>query len=223
MNNLRLFLYASIPTNMAYTGGELNQLNGKYGISAPYKSVPVMKLIKEHRPKSNDELYELIKYHSDNSCACGIKSQGTIEDFGHNLFNAQLTEWGHHRYSLQQCIQWEYDLFILQSLKGTEIETKAHLALQKLLPHFSVTVADGFVDEEWRIDLLLFQNGVEHCGIQVKPLTYKHIRENVIDFNKAANAKWGKPVYYLYYDETDSFTNLQEIIECIIMTGDKTL
>jgi len=36
---------------MAYTGGPLNELNGKMGISAPNKSVPVMKLIKAHNPK----------------------------------------------------------------------------------------------------------------------------------------------------------------------------
>ena len=46
---------------MAYTGGPLNELNGKMGISAPYKSVAVMKLIRYHKPKSKDELVELIK------------------------------------------------------------------------------------------------------------------------------------------------------------------
>lgn len=45
---------------MAYTGGPLNELNGKMGISAPYKSVAVMKLIRYHKPKSKDELVELI-------------------------------------------------------------------------------------------------------------------------------------------------------------------
>lgn len=46
---------------MAYTGGPLNELNGKMGISAPYKSVAVMKLIRYHKPKSKDELVELIR------------------------------------------------------------------------------------------------------------------------------------------------------------------
>jgi len=56
---------------MAYTGGPLNELNGKMGISAPYKSVAVMKLIKQHNPKSKGELVELIKWHSENTCECG--------------------------------------------------------------------------------------------------------------------------------------------------------
>ena len=53
---------------MAYTGGPLNELNGKMGISAPFKSVPVMKLIRIHKPKTRDELYELIKFHFENNC-----------------------------------------------------------------------------------------------------------------------------------------------------------
>jgi hypothetical protein len=200
---------------MAYTGGELNNLNGKYGISAPYKSVPVMKLIKEHRPKTKEELYELIRYHHENNCTCGVKSQGTVEDFGKNLYDAQIREWGHYKYSLQECVQWEYDLFVIQSLKGTDIENKAVFALQTELKEYKVIVAEGFVDEELRIDLIVLHNGIEKCGIQVKPHTFNYMRPGVKTFNKAANAKWGKPVHYLYYDENESFRNLPDVIELI--------
>lgn len=200
---------------MAYTGGELNGLNGKYGISAPSKSVPVMKLIKEHRPKSKEELYELIKHHYENNCSCGVKSQGTVEDFGRNLYEAQIKEWGRYKYSLQECIQWEYDLFVVQSLKGTLVENKALLKLRSELPNYIVEEAEGFVDEELRIDIIISQNGSEKCGIQVKPLTFNLMREGVITFNRVANAKWGKPVYYLYYDEKENFTNLDEVIKQI--------
>ncbi|HRK26388.1 MAG TPA: MjaI family restriction endonuclease [Chitinophagales bacterium] len=200
---------------MAYTGGELNGLNGKYGISAPYKSVPVMKLIKEHRPKSKEELYELIKQHYENTCSCGVKSQGTVEDFGKNLYEAQIKEWGRYKYSLQECIQWEYDLFVIQSLKGTLVENKALSKLKSELSNYTVEEAEGFVDEELRIDLIVSQNGIERCGVQVKPLTFNLMREGVITFNKVANAKWGKPVYYLFYDDNENFTNIDEVFEQI--------
>ena len=72
---------------MAYTGGKLNYLNGKYGISAPNRSIPVMKLIKKHNPKSPNELKE---EHFKNDCICGIKSKGTIEDFGKNLYQLKI-------------------------------------------------------------------------------------------------------------------------------------
>lgn len=200
---------------MAYTGGELNKLNGDYGISAPYKSVPVMKLIKNHRPKSKDELCELIKNHYENDCPCGVKSQGTVEDFGKNLFEAQQKAWKTYRYTLKDCIQWEYDLFVVQSLKGTVVENRAKKEVQTLLPLLIIDEAEGFVDEELRIDLVISKNGVETCGIQVKPATFKLMREGVISFNKNANEKWGKPVFYLYYNDSEVFTNLNEVINKI--------
>lgn len=149
---------------MAYTGGPLNELNGKMGISAPYNSVPVMKLIKVHNPKSKEELVELIKSHYENKCTCGVVSKGTVESFGQNLYNAQLNYWGEYRFSLQQCIQWEYDLFVVQSLKGGGVEKSA---LEKLytVSDYSFEEAEGFLDEELRIDIVIKKGGVEVGGM----------------------------------------------------------
>jgi hypothetical protein len=199
----------------AYTGGELNKLNGDYGISAPQKSVPVMRLIKVHRPKSKDELYELIKTHHETNCTCRIKSQGTIEDFGRDLYEAQQEAWGQYKYTLQQCVQWEYDLFVIQSLKGTLIENVALKAFTEALGGYSFAEAEGFVDEELRIDLIVSKNGNEIAGIQVKPHTFNMMRDRVISFNKIANAKWGKQVFYLFYNSQEEFTNFEEIVEQI--------
>ena len=203
---------------MAYTGGELNLLNGKHGISAPNKSVPVMKLIKAHRPKSRDELYGLIQYHFETNCKCGIKSKGRIEDFGKSLYDAQLAEWGQYKYSLKECIQWEYDLFVTQSLKGNNIENKAYGILQKILNtvELKAQIAEGFIDEELRVDLLVSKNNKNICGIQVKPNTFKKMREGVIFQNKKANKKWGKPVFYLFYNETEELINTNEIVTNIL-------
>lgn len=201
---------------MTYTGGPLNELNGKMGISAPYKSVPVMKLIKTHRPKSKQALVELIRYHFINSCECGIRSRGTVEDFGKNLYEAQRCYWGEYRYSLRDCIQWEYDLFVVQSLKGSLIEKKARQILSRKLPGYAIEEAEGYLDEELRIDLLVkFENRIK-CGIQVKPDTFNKMRSGVISFNKAANEKWDRPVLYLFYDRNENFLNLDTIIHTIL-------
>lgn len=197
---------------MAYTGGPLNELNGKMGISAPFKSVPVMKLIRSHHPKSKEELVELIKWHSENSCECGVVSQGTVESFGKNLYDSQIRYWGEIRYSLQDCIQWEYDLFVVQSLKGGIVEKKALLELAKRVLNFTFEEAEGYLDEELRIDIVIKKNGNEVGGIQVKPLTFKRMRREVITFNKDANQRWGKPVFYLYYDENEIFLNIDKLV-----------
>ena len=200
---------------MTYTGGPLNELNGKMGISAPGNSVPVMKLIKIHQPKSKSELVDLIKVHHQQKCGCGIKSRGTVFDFGKNLYHAQLKYWGEYKFSMQQCIQWEFDLFIVQSLKGCFLEKKAASLLAGRLPTFSVEEVNGYLDEELRIDLTVKSGREELCGIQVKPVTFMKMRSEVILFNKTANEKWGKPVFYLFYDEDGRFRNIGHIAACI--------
>lgn len=197
---------------MTYTGGPLNLLNGKMGISAPQNSVPVIKLIRTHKPKSKDELVELIKYHYENKCKCGIKSQGTIEDFGQNLYNAQIPFWSNNRYSLKECIQWEYDLFVVQSLKGGIIEKRALNDLKKILNGLQISEAEGYLDEELRIDIILYNSGKEIAGIQVKPITFNYMRSSVIIHSKKANLQWGKPVFYLYYDNDENFINFDKIV-----------
>ncbi|KAA3617686.1 MAG: MjaI family restriction endonuclease [Calditrichaeota bacterium] len=198
---------------MAYTGGPLNELNGKMGISAPHKSVPVMKLIRIHKPKSKNELVQLIKNHFDKTCECGVKSQGTIEDFGSKLFESQIKYWGEYRFTLKECIQWEYDLFITQSMKGNIVEKKARQFLTHKLSGYTIEEAEGFLDEELRIDLLIKKENITKCGIQVKPGTFNKIRSEVILFNKSANEKWGKPVYYLFYDDNEVFQNIDQVIK----------
>jgi hypothetical protein len=200
---------------MADTGGPLNELNGKMGISAPFKSVPVMKLIRAHNPKSKEELVELIKWHSANTCECGVVSQGTVESFGKNLYDSQTKYWGEIRYRLQDCIQWEYDLFVVQSLKGGIVEKKAITELVKKVSDFAFEEADSFLDEELRIDLVIKKNGTKVGGIQVKPLTFRKMRKEVITFNKVANQKWGKAVFYLYYDDKENFVNVDELVSTI--------
>ena len=200
---------------MVYTGGPLNELNGKMGISAPHNSVPVMKLIRSHNPKSKEELVELIKWHSENSCECGVVSQGTVESFGKNLYESQIKYWGEIRFSLKDCIKWEYDLFIVQSLKGGIVEKNAITELAKKVPVLAFEEGQGFLDEDLRIDIVIKKNGNELGGIQVKPLTFKKMRREVITFNKSANQKWGKPVFYLYYDNRESFVNVDELISAI--------
>jgi hypothetical protein len=197
---------------MTYTGGPLNELNGKRGISAPINSVPVMKLIKVHNPRSKEELVNLIKAHYEDECPCGIHSKGTIEDFGRKLFDSQIKYWGQQRFSLRECIQWEYDLFVVQSLKGHLVELNAIKLLSEGLIGCSIEAAEGYLDEELRIDVIIKAAGKELCGIQVKPSTFNHMRPEVISFNHAANTRWGYPVFYLFYNEIEEFTNLSKIL-----------
>lgn len=198
----------------ANTGGLLNVLNGKMGISAPHRSVPVIKLINKHNPKSYDELETLIEYHYLIDCECGIKSQGTVYDFGKNLYNAQREYWGENKFTLEECIKWEYDLFIINSLKGSKMENKAIIELKKELPSkYTITNSESFIDEEYRVDLEIKKENKIVLGIQVKPISYKFTRYEVKSFNKIRNSQYKNKVEYLYYNDDEEFTNIPIIIE----------
>ena len=41
------------------------------------------------------------------------------------------------------------------------------------------------------------------------------MRSGVKHRNISSNAKWGKPVVYLYYNQAGSFTNLNEVVSVI--------
>lgn len=199
---------------IAYTGGELNELNGKMGISDPKRSVPIMRLIRNHKPKSKDALVQLIEYHKNNKCDCGVISTGTVLEFGERLYDSQIKYWGEQRYTLAQCIQWEYDLFVVQSLKGGMMEKKALIMLQKELPNLYFEEAEGYLDDELRVDLLVFdKNKNIKVGIQVKPKTFKSMRPEVLFMQKKQNDKWNYPVWFLFYNKDESFHEIQELIE----------
>lgn len=201
---------------MAYTGGELNELNGKMGISNPSASVPVMKLIKTHNPKSRDALVQLIEYHKTNKCSCGIISTGTVREFGERLYESQKKYWGEYKYSLEQCIQWEYDLFVVQSLKGGIIEKKAIKLLQQSLTNHIIEEAQGYLDDELRIDLIVYDTNRKILGgVQIKPKTFNSMRPEVLFMQKKQNLKWGHPVWFLFYNKDETFVDLASLIETI--------
>jgi len=199
--------------NISLTGGELNLLNGRYGISAPNKSVPIIKLIRTHKPSSKEEIVRLIKEHSIKRCDCGIISRGSIEDFGKNLYDAQIEEWGTHKYTLKECVKWEYNLFVVQSLKGTLVEEKAKKILSCELTNLIVEDANDYYDEELRIDLEIKSNGSTLAGVQIKPTSYKFTRKNVQIMNKHRNSLVNFIVFYLYYDyDSEDFLNIDSVI-----------
>ncbi len=101
-------------------GSELNRLNAKYRVTSPKNSVPIMKLLKYHKPTSEHELCLLIENHITEKCECGVKSKGTVEDFGKTLYEKQIDEWGEYKFSLEDCIKFEYDLFIRQTLRHSK-------------------------------------------------------------------------------------------------------
>ena len=198
---------------LSNTGGLLNILNEKKRISSVRNSLPVMKLISIHKPKTKRELVELIEYHYYNDCPCGIKSKGTIEDFGKNLYDAQLDYWGEYKFTLQECIQWEYDLFVTNSLKGAYMENKAEETLTENLPvGFTVSDVSDVTDVNYRVDLEVKWFDSVIFGVQVKPVSYMNMDYTIKQTNVILNNRYSREVRYLYYNDDEEFINVDEVV-----------
>jgi hypothetical protein len=197
------------------TGGELNKLNHKYGCSRGNRTVPVMKLIKNHRPSSREELVELIEYHIDGNCECGVVAKGGLCDFTNILYEAQIQEWGEYRYTFEQCYAWVFELFITNSLKGASAEYKARDILSQYLKGFKVSLTTGVIDSEMRVDLIISLNDYIVCGIQVKPTSYRYCDTTIKQGNIDVNDRFGHPVFYFYFDNNMEFVNTTDILYSI--------
>ena len=103
-------------------------------------------------------------------------------------------------------------------MKGHLLEEKAVSLLSDRILNLDCEETTGYIDEELRIDILVKRNQTEIAGIQVKPLSFRNVRENVIAYSEHANKRWGRPVYYLYYDEDDTFVNLEEVVNQLVET-----
>ena len=197
---------------------DLNYLNGQAGTSAPFKSVPVMKLISLEKPQSRQELVYLIESYYKNP-RNGIKSRGNLEDFSRNLYEAQPQYFNESRYTLEECTAWMFDLFINRSLRGYAMEEKALETLQhELGSEYTVELAKGYLDEDLRIDLLVYRGEDVVCGVQVKPSSFKHMRESVKEMQYKLSNKYHKEVFMYYYKHSsfmNNFFNTREIVSKI--------
>jgi len=184
---------------------DLNWLNEKYAeINRTSNSVPVQALIKKHRIETRKELYQQIKNHYEGFCKCGLKSQGTVEMFGDRLYEAQIGGFGERRYSLLECRDWAYDLFVTKSMRGhdeeTIVKTQIEVLFRKNGYKNNVRYATDQEDREYGVDIVVEKDGKPIYGFQIKPESYKQVNEEIKKINMDKIKKWGHPIKYYYYD-----------------------
>ena len=63
---------------------------------------------------------------------------------------------------------------------------------EKLSNIFDVISAERIVDEEYRVDIEIKKDNEVIMGIQVKPSSYKYMRDEVKNFNSIRNANYKK-------------------------------
>jgi MjaI restriction endonuclease len=203
------------------TGGILNTINEKYKCNQTHKSVPVIKLYKAHSVKTLEQAEFFISSHQagheHGNCSCGIRSQGTVEMFGDNLYEAVKKyelEFGQNvNKTLEDCRNFMYGLFVVKSLTGFAMEELALKLLNVTDTLYDVVVrATDEEDLKMGVDLKLQKEVNVLAGIQVKPESYKFASIDVKNINAKKESLFEKPVIYLYYNSTKEFTNFDEVV-----------
>ena len=220
------------------TGGLLNKINEYLKCNAKKATVSVISLIGYHKPKTADELVALIKSHSaghqHENCACGNKSQGSIETFAVNLYNKQLElfrrlEAEEMAFDYECCLSFMYTLFVTYSMKGKYIEDKVVKDLtndikkyDNICKGFKAEKASEEKDFKYGVDIeVLDANGNIRMAIQVKPESYLKYKNDSpvvsvnIEKNKSYEKKYKNEVFYLYYDVESKYTNYHVLLNML--------
>ena len=198
------------------TGGELNGLNERSRCNSRRKSVPVMDLVRAHRPATPEALRLLIEQHHRSQCRdCSCRSMGTVEQFASNLYNAQF-ERGvrlQKKYTWDECYLFQYTLFCVAPLRGRTMEEASRAefvgAIKKCGWGETLRCREATREEDFdfAVDLVVVDSlsGAPVLGIQTKPDSFLH-RADVIRQNKAKQERFNAPVVFHVYDRKGNFT-----------------
>lgn len=206
-----------MPTRLP-TGGPLNGLNERAKVNSRARSVPVTDLVRRHSPHTPSQLRRLIEEHYRCRCDCGIRSQGPVERFALNLYEAQFTDatylTQHAAAPYQRCFEFIHALFCVAPLRGVNMENASRAALVAALNR--QTVVDGpwetreasqVEDAECAVDFVLLCGGRSVVGVQVKPDSVL-AREDVMALNRRKQSGFEHPVFFhIYSTETMSFSD----------------
>ena len=198
------------------THGELNDLNEKYQCNSRRNTVPVMDLVRYHRPDNPEVLRQLIEKHHNSACSrCRCNSAGTVEQFASRLYLAQFKEKLTRRYSWDECYRFHYTLFCIAPLRGRSMEHASRNMIAAALKNDSTTAtchvreATQTEDFECAVDLVIARSADPTApallGIQVKPQSVLH-RTTIMEQNRQKHAAFAAPVIFHIYDRRGTFT-----------------
>lgn len=123
------------------TGGPLNDLNERCMCNAMHKTIPIMRLMRMHRPQSSDEVEGWIEHYANSKTSQdAMRSTGTVRDFGATLHQCQFRDhaWRMKHgllldkdlFTLDECYAFMYNLFCVAPIQGAFIEDRARQSIQ---------------------------------------------------------------------------------------------
>jgi hypothetical protein len=213
------------------TGGPLNFLNERAKTNSRARSVPVTDLVRRHAPQTSSQLRQLIETHYRTTCECGIRSQGPVERFALNLYEAQFTDpvyvAQHDAVPYGRCFEFMYALFCVAPLRGVNMEVTSRHALlaalrqcRELDDSWGTREATQHEDVGCAVDYVLLHRDCPVAGVQVKPDSV-FARSDVMALNRRKQREFAHPVFFHSYStDTLSFCDraTRQLADTIVIT-----
>ena len=203
----------------------MNGLNEQFRCNSRRKSVPVMDLVRAHRPADPEALRKLIEAHHRRPCTlCKCRSMGTVEHFASNLYMAQFEHDAlklPRRFTWDECYRFQYTLFAVAPLRGRAMEMESMRLVREALgaTTFRVREATRHEDFDCGVDFVVEdrKTGKPVLGVQTKPESFL-FRRDLVEQNKAKQKNFPAAVVFHVYDRRGEFSPtadalLQELID----------
>ena len=190
------------------TKGRLNTINELYKLNTT-KDISISDIIKTYNPSSEEELLAII-------------TPEKIVELGKQLYNAAIKE--NHQTTLQECINYQYSLFIVNSMKGFLQEKQFH----KLYPNAKQTPSD--IDAKYSTDFVLdlknkiilinikpesYMRSTNEARIAVREINRKKMNKfkSKLEFKYPDKSVYTINIIYNYYKEWLNLENLDYLID----------
>ena len=196
------------------TGGYLNVLNERFKCNDPKQTILISAIMRYHTPRTEEAMLNIINTHEHTYCnICKQKSRnGGLLGWITTLWNIVQQHGAGHNISRADCESFVYDLYIRAPVSGFYFED---MAVRWLANHgYNVRLATPDEDCKFSVDVAVLSkwSGGVLAGVQVKPESYRYVREDVHRINFAKNQKAGYPVFYLYYTKANTWLNDREVL-----------
>ena len=133
-------------------------------------------------------------------------------------FQQKLKENG-KELSLTKTYKYVFIRVFYETSLGVEKEYQVKENLEKLFPKLIFKEADTEKDIKYSLDLEVYKDEKQICGLQIKSYKYyistTNINKEIKDMNREKHMKYykdtNKKIYYIYYNKDSSIMNLDEI------------
>ncbi|GAB6071728.1 hypothetical protein JCM14244_01050 [Venenivibrio stagnispumantis] len=174
----------------------LNSATSRWGLNKKNSVGTVSEWIRECSPKNKEDWKECYKKKLSeflNNKGIKISPDEYLEELGKKLY-IKITEVMQseiNEVKEEDCIEYIYKLVIDRTYEGYDTEIKTIYGQLEKEIGLKIEPAPDEWDRKYNVDFFI-KIGDKYIGIQIKPITYKQINQNIQNFIEEAHKKFQK-------------------------------